>query len=131
MLHDPAAMKVRLKLVVVTGSGEHVTYEGEGVYSRFDDQPNASLSVAEPGEDVTPFGDPYARLFVGPSVAASCTVPDLRPTKPMTRTVTRTADHGPDALPHGYVEGCCTEECNNRECAKRLPHERCTEECDG
>lgn len=39
--------------------------------------------------------------------------------------------HGPGARRHGYVEGSCTEECDNRECARRLPHERCTEACDG
>lgn len=39
-------------------------------------------------------------------------------------------EHGPDALPHGYVPGACGDRCNNGRCpAGNQMHDRCTEAC--
>ncbi|MER7164526.1 hypothetical protein ABT336_00385 [Micromonospora sp. NPDC000207] len=39
-------------------------------------------------------------------------------------------DHGPDALPHGYMPEGCGDDCNNGQCpAGDQTHDRCTEAC--
>ncbi|KXK63390.1 hypothetical protein AWW66_03490 [Micromonospora rosaria] len=60
-------------------------------------------------------------MVVGPAPAELSAAVDALPGRP---------EHGPDALPHGYVPGGCGDDCNNGQCpAGDQMHDRCTEAC--
>lgn len=87
MVHDPGSSTVALVMVMQDGDGLRFRYEGEGTYHRAGDAPQGVLSIQSVPVE-THLSDTHRTYRPDyTAVTTSCTVGDLRPTKPLTKTL--------------------------------------------